>query len=56
MTYLLRKLCPSIANNQTAYLAGNAGGKLGNPVLHDLSADRDHNIVEVVRISDQLLV
>ena len=28
MTYLLRKLCPSLANNQTAYSAVNAGGNV----------------------------
>lgn len=47
MTYLLRKLCPSLANNQTAYPAGNAGGKSGNPVLYGLAADLVHGIFEV---------
>ncbi|HFT1963472.1 TPA: hypothetical protein RG862_003706 [Enterobacter ludwigii] len=27
MTYLLRKLCPSLANNQTVCPGGSAGGK-----------------------------
>jgi len=48
MTYLLRKLWPSLGNNQTAYTAGNAGGKLENPVLHDLAAGREHGIFQLL--------